>query len=282
MNKTKYIPVPKHGLIDKPGYYFLERDFISKDIYAIKIECNNVTLDLNKYSVLTQYKNKSITTYGIFAPEQTNTFILNGRIMGSSFGVHAPYSKNFSALLIAVHECSLVGMNIGGSFPSIKNCDIRYIGGHESEGYAIGINSTDASNAVISSNIIRDIYRQNVSKDIIGEGVAILLGHDSKSCMISSNTVLNEQFDLNSYSLWAVGKSHLITNNVFCNSQYGVYMGNSILQSNIIMLKERQDNSFAVSGGEGTCYGNALINYEKDYNYELQEETTKPIPFRIE
>lgn len=273
--------VPTNGIIDKPGTYYLDSDFFSNKMFAIKITSNNVTLDLNSFGVYTDLKDKSQTAFGIYAVETSGINIRNGKTAGSTIGIHAPYNKHLKIVSVEVSALHM-GMNVGGQQVYIGNCYIYNIGGHKSEAYAIGINSVDMSSGLIEFNRIENIYRQNVPSHIVGEGVGILLGHDTGNCFVSKNTILNRDYRDNTYSMWAVGNKHEIEDNVFCNSQIGVYMGNSRLINNIIMLRQEEKGAIAVRGGMGICSQNTIINYPKDYCNETQEGVTEPQPFIIE
>lgn len=281
MKSKNALPVPENGHIVNKGNYYLENNFYSSSEYAIKIEASNVTIDLNGWEVITTIQDKTKLSFGIYAINSCHCEVYNGLISGSAIGIHAPYSKCLNIEQIIIQNCTMMGINFGGLNNSIFSCLIRNIKGMNNGAYSVGINASEAIGALIKYNNIENIYRADSEEKEVGEGVGILLGHDSQYCELSKNRLANDKFESHTYGIWAVGKKHLLSRNFIYNQQIGIYAGDSKLIKNTIVLQEHQSISSGISGAMAECEGNIIVNYGNDYHQNLQEDVTKNLPFKI-
>lgn len=267
-------PVPESGIIEESGEYYLEKTLYTREKYGIQILAKNVNLDLNCYQVVTKNQSVYDMTFGIFAPNSEFCEIHNGSITGSSMGITATYSNFLKIQGVHIEHCKLMGINFGGTNNIITDCTIRNIAdeiGKAKEAYGVGINACEAISTVISYNNIENIYRQLVHEDIAGEGVGILLGHDSQECDVSSNRVSNNIIQESTYGIWALGKKHLLYKNIILNHKVAICAGDSKVKRNIMVLERRIDSSIGISGKKGLDEFNIIVNYETDFI----DETTK-------
>lgn len=281
MKHKKAVPVPENGILIDSGYYYLERDFITTSPLGIRIDGSFVKLDLNGFSIINECDQGNGFNVVVYALNSNFFEIYNGLIKGAAIGIHAPYSQSLNISNLTIEHCRRIGINFGGSGASITNCLIKDIRGSREDAYAIGINSSEALGAKISYNRIENIYRQNVSNDLIGEGVGILLGHDSANCELLGNIISNNLQASHTFGIWAVGKKHLLYRNIIINHQMGIYTGDSKLHRNIIALENYNSDSAGISGGMARCEHNTILNYGRDYHQSLQEEVTRNEPFII-
>lgn len=277
-------PVPPNGVLDEAGEYYLENTLRATGQYGIKINSSHVKLDLNGYEIVSTNMNEEEVSFGIHVTPSVFVEVFNGKIRGSSIGINATYSNFLRIRDVHIEYCQMMGINFGGKKNIISNCTIRSIASDIDkalEGYAVGINTCESIDTRISYNHIENIYRQPVNEDIVGEGVGILLGHDSNTCDVSNNTISNNALENNTFGIWAVGKRHLIYKNFIFNHNTGIYTGDSKLLRNIIVLEKDDETASGVAGAMALCEKNIIVNYSTKYNNKLQEEVTPKEPLRI-
>ena len=256
--------LPADGIITRPGIYILKKDYSSTKVIGVKIDANDVTLDLNGYSIL----NKSVesVTFGIHAAGMKNVTIKNGTISFFTFGIQAPYSANLTIQDIGFQGCTYIGANVGGSHCHVNRCVFRNITGSHTEAYSVGVNVGEADHAVIENNTFSGLYRQpSAPDDMVGEGVGILLGHGTTRCVISNNYIRNSSLRDHTYGIWAAGVEHIIIDNRIMNFQMGLMMGKSTAMDNVFFNQEVMPGSVAISGSGGASERNLIVNYEQAY-----------------
>src|SRR3954470_14474312 len=155
---TEISGIPDDGIIKTPGEYVLKSDIHVTRAIGIRIDCNDVCLDLDGYSVLNNSPDGN-NCFGIYAMGSKNIVIKNGAIGLSDFGVHAPYSHSIQIENIDFKGCTYIGANIGGSDCHVKYCLFKNITGARKQAYAIGINIADGMNTIIAHNTFIDFYR---------------------------------------------------------------------------------------------------------------------------
>lgn len=272
--------VPKDGIITVPGHYELKCNFGSNRTIGIKIECSDVTLDLNGYSVF----NESIdgNSFGIYAMSTKNVIIENGNVELADFGIHAPYSDSLILRNIDFSRCTYIGANIGGTDTYVGNCLFSDITGTRREAYAIGINMSEGQNAIIENNTFLNFYRQpNAPSSMIGEGVGILLGHETKFCGVRNNIIHNIQEDIHTYGIWAAGKDHEILYNKVKNLQHGMMMGASTAKYNVFTIQHGIADSVGIAGGGGHSECNLIANFKNPYEHSTIGDVDELLPAMI-
>ncbi|WP_232505431.1 right-handed parallel beta-helix repeat-containing protein [Legionella clemsonensis] len=267
-----------NGKIEKPGLYTLRHPrVIDKPLI---IDCDDVEINLDGYSIFCV--EKSCDFGFLISSTYKNISITNGKISRCRIGIHAPFTDNLLVKNIQFESCLYTGINIGGKNTSICNNDFVLINGDKGEAYSIGINMSEGQNALIKSNNFYEIYRQFSSEpDMVGEGVGILLGHDTKNCIIKDNYIGNTIYRTHTYGIWAAGENHTVNYNTIRNMQHGIHLRRSYAENNELSLDEQYEDSKAFCGGMGVLKGNNVKNYHIHYWNNLQQNIPGTEPFRI-
>ena len=273
---TKSQLIPMNGIIEIPGHYYLKNDRITRGKYNIRIECSHVSIDLNRRSLQTIPEDPNKDYFGIYAPNLSNIHIYGGTIEGATVGIQALCAQKLHAEHLIFQQCRYMGINFGGSDSHIHHCEFVSIGGSDRESYSVGINTSDAENPLIENNHFYEIYR-NGCRSMHGEGVAILLGHDTFNAHIKNNLCTNEEIQKNTFGIWAMGENHYIQSNIIQNFQKGIVMSHSLAEDNILVLKRQDSKAVGISGIKSISKKNILVNYqdsygEKDPGYKAEDE----------
>jgi len=102
------IPIYQPTTITQPGYYSLTRDISSSASPVISIQADNVTLDLNGYSV--SNSSASATLIRI-VPPSTNVRIRNGWLSGGSLGIG--YQDNSALTRVLIESVDILNSIFG-------------------------------------------------------------------------------------------------------------------------------------------------------------------------
>lgn len=203
-------------LISQPGSYYLTGNIIvtNESSSGISISTNNVTLDLNGFSVISP-RSLPQNTSGISANFDgiTNVTIRNGRIVGFVFGVLSR-ANNTIVENVTITDSRMRGINIlgnGSNFVAIirnnviLNTDLRLSGLQNND--ATGI-LTQSANGFIEGNIISGAFG------------------------------LPPPSGLNGYGIYVEGADHmLVINNRISNTDTGIFFsGGGRYRDNATML----------------------------------------------
>lgn len=195
-------------IIGSPGSYYLAANTVgTTNKNGIEIATNNVTLDLNGYSLLgvTNSLNGIVISAGT-----TNTIVRNGFISGwgmlldgvLSFGNNI----DLEDLIISGGGLGIEGDGKGGI---IKNCSMSRASGY-------GVFLTD-SNYLVSCNYIQEINTGN-----FGNGAAIYI--DSANNRIDGNVVVGSS--PSGFGIWIINSLTVTGNIVTRNSVSGALTKN--------------------------------------------------------
>ncbi|MFG0258683.1 MAG: right-handed parallel beta-helix repeat-containing protein [Phycisphaerales bacterium JB043] len=159
--------------ISSPGSYVLTSDFSSAAFAnGIKIDANDVTLDLNGFSIT----NTGPGTSGIFVdPNVLNVTIKNGSVIDWTVGVNAAASMHVRVIGVTARGSS-TGIQVGPS-SLVSNCSAYDV----TEGFE-----------VYGGTLITDCTTQNAST-----GFTLYTGSSARDCVSESSTT-GFQMDSNS------------------------------------------------------------------------------------
>jgi len=207
-------PVPVDGVISEPGDYYLTADRTSVGPHNIKIEADNVDLNLNGFTVRCDPPNPATAadTYGIFASARNYLTIRNGAVTGCFMGVNVRTdTHNLTIRGVDFSGNTAMGVNAGGRNTEISDSIFADIGGYATEAYAVGINNP-GPNCKILRNAFRNIHRQSgAPSHLLGEGVAVLFGANNTGCEARHNWLENDEPDEGlSIGIW-VGEAPNVT-----------------------------------------------------------------------
>jgi hypothetical protein len=184
INCTEITTLPT--VITRNGIYCLKHDRTSSVTSGniIEIQANNVTIDLNGFSLNGQSAGASTLAIGIHALNRQNITIRNGTIHGflDGVGLDGDSSKGHLLENLLLEENRHVGIFVRGTGHVIRNNRVVDTGpGASNE--ADGIELVDAESTLVADNII-----SGTSETDFAEGVRIV---NSTLIDVRGNTVLD-------------------------------------------------------------------------------------------
>ena len=233
--------IPEDGRLVLSKTYILESDFILKEDasrnYAFKIEVDEISIDLNGYTIKCEPRSGKDATFGILGAFRKKIQIKNGYLEGCVYGVHLRYSDSVTLENISFHRLGYLGINLGGHQNKILNSSFENFGGYREEGYTIGINNP-GNDCVIQNNTFRELYRQQgVPADVVGEGVGIIVSDGTNGCVISDNSFTNKQLkNPSTIGIWGYDSSINIERNTLHNIGSGIVIMDGSVANNQLSL----------------------------------------------
>lgn len=220
-------PVPKNGVIAEPGRYCLQQDIQVDRSTGVKIEADDVTIDLGGHAI--RYTGvPQEGTFGIVAPDRTGITITNGAIGGFWFNVHCTQNERLRIRDIRFDDIPYIGVNVAQS-KDVIICDnmfenFRYdLAKAKDSTYVIGIN-IGAENVIITNNRFTTSLKSGKAKDVSVETVFVLFSAEvSKDCIVAKNDMAASEVLPRSYGVWVAtnAEATIVDNNVR-NMKYGV------------------------------------------------------------
>ncbi len=216
-------------VIDDPGDYCLVDDVVLPT-GSIEITSPNVTLDLHGHTIR-RGERRAVDRPAIKVGKVGNVQIRNGSIDDVHIGVQASFTRE---LMIEDMHFSDIGYAAAiiaeGEKVSLLNNRIDRVGyGPDATmpdgtgAYAIGFN-LNSRDVLIRGNRFHGIGRQPVSKAVVGEGVAVIVGGGSREVRIYDNEInLSPEEFPGSIGIWlAVGTSSSVRGNDLRNLERGI------------------------------------------------------------
>lgn len=279
--------LPPLGQISAPGSYYLTADSVSGGTLNLRINVDNVTLDLNGKTVRCQPSDPSTAvTFGIYAISRNNITIRNGRITGCFFGVHASYSNNITLQGIDFSGNTYIGANLcaGGTGCVVRDSLFEGITGYNVEGYAIGLNG-GGSNCVVENNRFVNLYKQpGYVGTAPAEGVGILIAAGAAGCTVRGNVFRNDTETENTYAVWlgsTSGASHDIKDNTVVGLQFGIASDSptSVLaDNNVFWIRSQIPGSTVVDAPGGALTGTLACGYSRLVDGGISDGQTQACP----
>lgn len=268
--------IPITGEINRSGTYVLQHDRNATEKFVIKINADDVILDLNGKTLRCDSFQPNEYNFGILGIERKNVSIKNGTIEGCVVGVQLSYSSYVRIEKVEFRKIAYMGISLGGRRNVIVNSDFSNFGGWSGEAYTVGINNP-GENCIIEKNEFAEFYRQRnalLSKN--GEGVGIIVTLNSKGCQILSNIMKNTNLlQPHSIGIWGLeGYDLSIIGNHLVNFARGVIINTGVVSSNTIELDMSQTAALSKVElkkeparaihviGETKKHGNIIRNFE--------------------
>jgi parallel beta-helix repeat protein len=244
-------------IISQPGSYYLTSNIVTTGTYAgtgIEITANNVTLDLNGFSVSCTSPNTG--TYGIYIPNtQTNITVRNGNVNGWFYGLfgYTGYSADLVFEKLNVVNCNKSGNGYGITVNGpavIRDCTF--------EGNVTGIscnNNVSPGGSLIVGCTVND----NAFYGIECSGGGIISGCTANNNLVGIQVIFNQfgnspsdgllvskcTANNNNYGIYVQGARNRVEgNHLVNNGSYGLYVAGGSGYSNNIVI----GNSAAGSG----------------------------------
>jgi hypothetical protein len=177
-----------------PGSYYLTTNLFSgtnnNDAINIRTQINNITIDLNGFSIICSNTVASASPVGVRISNATNIVVRNGQLTGFDRGIRA--EGLFYGIVIDnlhIRDCTRAGIegnaNVGTSYQTItiRNCVIEGVDG-TSEAANVSVDGLALLNctALVQNCVIRDIVPA-------GTGIGSCI--DGQSC---TNTFFDNNF----------------------------------------------------------------------------------------
>jgi hypothetical protein len=143
--------------ITRPGCYRLETHLITPLVAgsAIDVEADDVTLDLQGFSITDTIRDREVRAVGILVRNHSSFRLLNGIIDNFRYGVlvadSAGVSRDHAISHVTVRNSKAAGIALTGTGSSISNSQVSDTGGSGPD--AVGISVTGGFNAVSHNTV---------------------------------------------------------------------------------------------------------------------------------
>lgn len=173
--------------ITQPGSYYLTTN-VSSISHGVVIQCDDVTLDLNGYTLS---GDNDVVDYGIYldaipAQPLRNVVVKNGMVRNFGRGVRVQYGHNCRFENLVLSSNNINGMEFYGFFGTcqgnaVRSCILNDNGSHGL--YLYGTSGRCSGNSVEScivySNRMRGIYLNGYAGAVDGNSFVACLIHDN-------------------------------------------------------------------------------------------------------
>ncbi|MEO7402188.1 MAG: right-handed parallel beta-helix repeat-containing protein [Burkholderiales bacterium] len=218
--------VPENGIISKPGRYLVDHDIVTDRTTGIKIDADNVTLDLGGHAVRYTGEPKP-GSFGIASPGRKRIAVYNGTIGNFWFNMHCTQNEKLRIRDLHFDNIPYIGVNVAQSNDVVisdnRFDNFRYdLPKDEINHYLVAIN-IGAKSAVITNNqFIAD--PQMAASDVDIETVCVLFSAEvTKECLVAKNVIEASDVLPKSYGIWlATNGQATIVDNTIRNMKYGV------------------------------------------------------------
>ena len=219
-------PIPENGIITKPGRYCLTQDLQVDRSTGIRIDADQVTVDLCGHAVRYTGAPKE-GTFGIAASVRKGVTIANGVVGGFWFNLHCSQNERLRIHDVHVDNIPYIGVNVAQSKDVViaDNAfdNFRYdLKKDKNSTYVIGIN-IGAEGALIANNRFTAQVKQGTAKDVNVETVFVLFSAEvTKNCLVTRNQMAANEVLPRSYGVWvATNAEASLVNNSIENMKYG-------------------------------------------------------------
>ena len=199
------LPLPANGVITQPGNYYLPSDLSVNRETGIRIEANNVTLDLKGHALRFMGTPRE-GTFGIVATGRDNVRITNGSIGAFWFNVHASGIRGLRVDNMRFDDIPYIGINAAASdevqISDNEFTNFRYDIPKLKDPYVIGVN-IGAEDSVIRRNRFAAQYTGVNPHQMSVETVLVLFNADVslRNAVQHNEMTANTPLD-RSYGVW--------------------------------------------------------------------------------
>ncbi|WP_156111681.1 hypothetical protein [Thalassospira australica] len=197
--------IPSSLVLVDPGEYCLRDDLDLTESNGLVISESNISVDLGGHVI--SAKSSDLVSAITIEGRAKRVSIRNGTIHGAKIGINIYEADQVHVSSLQLQNIGAIGINSFASDVRINNNVFEGVGFNPlstDNAYSIAINVAGA-NVYVTENVILDAKRQNLSAEVVGEAVGVLVGSDCKECFVEHNEILKKQADSNSYGVWNAG-----------------------------------------------------------------------------
>lgn len=272
-----HTPVGPNATIRSSGEYVLTSDSTSTGEFNIRIEADNVALDLNGKTVRCNPPDPGTArTFGIFFESRNNVRIYNGTITGCFMGVNAREAKNTVLEDIDFTRNTYIGAQMGGSGTRVTNCVFADIVGFNQESYSIGLNGP-GSDSIVENNHFRNLHRQpGAHADKVGEGVGVIITAGTRNASVRGNWFEQDKSVTGDIGIWIATESTgvIVEENAltgFHGSILAAGSATATVRNNRLWLRHPLPGSRGIHGNEGIAIGNLIVGFENPISGKIEK-----------
>lgn len=284
MAASAHTPLAPGATVKAPGEYVLAADSISKGEFNIRVEADNVSIDLDGHTVRCDPPDPGTTlSYGIFISARTNVRIHNGKITGCYMGVNARDSNGTVLEGIDFTGNTYIGAQMGGSGGRVSNCVFENMRGFNKESYAIGLNNP-GSDSIIENSVFRNLHRQpGADASKVGEGVGIIITAKTRNATVRGNWFEQDRAVPDDIGIWiATGSTGAVVEDNALTGFHGsiIAAGTAVasILDNRLWLREPLSGSRAIHGNTGKAEGNVIVGFDTPISGKLTRIRNKVYP----
>lgn len=264
------LSTPDGGIvIDTPGNYFLACDMVVEGDFAIRVNSDNVVLDLNGKTIRKAAPSDK-PSFGVHVTKTQGLKIYNGKVNGFSHGVHSVSSSHVQIIGVDASRSTNIGFTIGGGDVRVVGCRADDIGGFSSEAYAVGVNIFSGHDMVVERCHFSNIYRQpDADPALQGEGCGVICAAIARSTTIVGNVIVNDRVEPKTIGVFGgQGGAHVLKNNLIRNFHTAI-MGGGVkgfpthAVGNALWLDSPVANSEGLCVVYGTIERNLVVGFER-------------------
>jgi len=207
--------------ITQPGIYCLKANLANSTdptpqylVGAISIEADDVTLDLNGFSLVNKIAGPANRMNGVVALNRRNVTVRNGHIEGFASGVliGGLFAQRSVVETIRANASNYRGILVVGADSLIRDNHVTNTGPSDADSEAMGIALLYGENSVIADNIV-----SSVTETAAATGIALAF---SPSASVRGNTVFNirDATRRNAIGFFSVARAEIEGNHLLNNA----------------------------------------------------------------
>ncbi len=248
--------------IATPGIYCLKQNLVNTTdptpeylAGAIEIEADNVTVDLNGFSLSNKLAGPKNRMNGIVAFHRKNVTVRNGHIEGFATAVilGGLFAQRSTVEDIRANASNYRGMFVVGADSVIRNNHVTNAGPGDLDSEATGITLVYGENSLIEGNVVSSISE---TASAFGIGVGF-----SPSASVRNNTVFNikDAAQKNAISVYTVTRAEIRDNHLLNNVAGNAGIANLGFSSHIACIRNAISGFAPATGGCNTSVGNTVF-----------------------
>ena len=248
--------------ITLPGIYCLKENLVNTTdpspsylAGAIEIEADNVTVDLNGFSLSNKIAGPANRMNGVVAFNRKNVTVRNGHVEGFANAVllGGLFAKRSTVENVRANASNYRGMFVVGADSVIRNNHVTNAGPGDLDSEATGIVLVYGENSVIEGNVVSSIS-ETASAYGIGIGYSL-------SVSVRGNSVFNikDATQKNGIAIFSVTRAEIYGNHLLNNAAGNAGIANLGFSSQIGCIGNAISGFAPATGGCNSSVGNTAF-----------------------
>lgn len=199
--------VPADGVIRRAGRYCVSGERVAASGIGIDVAAPDVTLDLRNARLRAMTADPKSVGINV-RQEADRALVIGGTIENFTIGLSHVSGSGLRVDAVTFRRIGAIGILSSGNGARLRGNVVESVGGQPldaANAYGIAVNLTGRG-VDFQHNTIRDVQRQRLPANVVGEAVGILVGEGCEDCVIGDNDVAKMEAEAESIGIWNSGK----------------------------------------------------------------------------